>query len=131
MMEKIKTFLVELCCVYTIVSISGAIINIIGGTETSNLNVIVMFVTCAIATFVLYLHRLFDNVSPLVMMIVQYLVACILCGLFILFISTFVDKVEPGGWFEFYRSFTVPYVILAAVYYYRVFAETKEQDDML
>ena len=69
MREKVLNFLIELCCVYTIISVAGAIVNIICKTETNNLNVIVMFVTCLAATFVLFLHKLFDNVSPLVMII--------------------------------------------------------------
>ena len=112
-------------------SVIGAIVNIIAGTETNNINVIVMFVTCAIATLVLFLHKLFDNVSPLVMIIVQYLVACALVGLMLWLISMFVSPITPKGWFEFYRSFTIPYIFLAGFYYYRVFSETKKQDKLI
>ena len=128
---KIKRFLIELCCVYTLVSVGGAIVNIICGTQTSNINVLVMFATCAIATFVLFLHRLFDNVSPLVMIIVQYLVACGLCAAMLLILSITIDPITPRGWFEYFRSFTIPYIILAGFYYFRVFSETKKQDDVL
>ena len=107
------------------------IVNIIAGTETNNINVIVMFATCAIATLVLFLHKLFDNVSPLVMIIVQYLVACALVGLMLWLISMFVSPITPKGWFEFYRSFTIPYIFLAGFYYYRVFSETKKQDKLI
>ena len=128
---KIKGFLIELCCVYALVSVGGAIVNIICGTQTSNINVLVMFATCAIATFVLFLHRLFDNVSPLVMIIVQYLVACGLCAAMLLILSITIDPITPRGWFEYFRSFTIPYIILAGFYYFRVFSETKKQDDVL
>ena len=112
-------------------SVIGAIVNIIAGTETNNINVIVMFATCAIATLVLFLHKLFDNVSPLVMIIVQYLVACALVGLMLWLISMFISPISPKGWFEFYRSFTIPYIFLAGFYYYRVFSETKKQDKLI
>ena len=131
MAERVKTYLLELCCVFTFVSVVGAIVNIIYGTQTNNLNVLVMFATCAIATFVLFLHRLFDNVSPLVMIIVQYLVACALVGLMLWIVSTVVSPITPRGWFEFYRSFTIPYIFLAGFYYYRVFSETKKQDKLI
>ncbi len=131
MAERVKTYLLELCCVFTFVSVVGAIVNIICGTQTNNLNVLVMFATCAIATFVLFLHRLFDNVSPLVMIIVQYLVACALVGLMLWIVSTVVSPITPRGWFEFYRSFTIPYIFLAGFYYYRVFSETKKQDKLI
>lgn len=112
-------------------SVIGAIVNIIAGTETNNINVLVMFATCAIATFVLFLHKLFDSVSPLVMIIVQYLVACALVGLMLWLISMFISPITPKGWFEFYRSFTIPYIFLAGFYYYRVFSETKKQDKLI
>ncbi|MBR1797896.1 MAG: hypothetical protein IJ757_07815 [Clostridiales bacterium] len=131
MSDRTKQFLLELCCVYTFVSVMGAIVNIIAGTETNNANVLVMFATCAIATFVLYLHRLFDGVSPLVMIIVQYLVACALIGLMLLALSILVEPITPRGWFEYFRSFTIPYIFLAGLYYYRVFSETRKQDALL
>lgn len=131
MAGKIKEYILEVCCVFTLMSVIGAIVNIIAGTETNNINVIVMFATCAIATLVLFLHKLFDNVSPLVMIIVQYLVACALVGLMLWLISMFVSPITPKGWFEFYRSFTIPYIFLAGFYYYRVFSETKKQDKLI
>jgi len=131
MTEKIKAYLFELCCVYSIMSVIGAIVNIIAGTETNNINVLVMFATCAIATFVLFLHKLFDSVSPLVMIIVQYLVACVLVGLMLWLVSVFISPITPQGWFEFYRSFTIPYIFLAGFYYYRVFSEAKKQNKLI
>ena len=106
MKEKIKEYLLELCCAYTFVSVTGAIVNIIAGTETNNINVLVMFLTCTIATFVLFLHKLFDNISPLAMMIIQYLIASGLIAI-------------------------MPYIILAGFYYYRVFSETKAQNALI
>jgi hypothetical protein len=131
MASKIKEYILEVCCVFTLMSVIGAIINIIAGTQTNNINVLVMFATCAIATLVLFLHKIFENVSPLVMIIVQYIVACALVGLMLWLISTFISPITPKGWFEFYRSFTIPYIFLAGFYYYRVFSETKKQDKLI
>lgn len=131
MTGKFKEYVLEVCCVFTLMSVLGAVVNIIAGTETNNINVLVMFATCAIATFVLFLHKLFDSVSPLVMIIVQYLVACALVGLMLWLISMFISPITPKGWFEFYRSFTIPYIFLAGFYYYRVFSETKKQDKLI
>lgn len=131
MPERFKTYILELCCVYTFISVVGAIVNIITGTETNNANVLIMFATCAIATFVLFLHRLFDCVSPLVMIIVQYIIACALVGLMLLLTSIIIEPITPRGWYEYYRSFTIPYIFLAGFYYYRVFSETKKQDKMI
>ncbi|MCR4793185.1 MAG: hypothetical protein K5871_10565 [Lachnospiraceae bacterium] len=131
MKEKIKQFLIELCCVYALVSVFGAVVNILAGTETNNANVLIMFATCAIATFVLYLHNLFNKVSPLLMMLLQYIIACVLVGLMLFTLSVLIEPISPRGWFEYYRSFTIPYIILAGFYYYRVFKETREQDKMI
>lgn len=131
MASKIKEYILEVCCVFTLMSVIGAIVNIIAGTQTNNINVLVMFATCAIATLVLFLHKIFENVSPLVMIIVQYIVACALVGLMLWLISTFISPITPKGWFEFYRSFTIPYIFLAGFYYYRVFSETKKQDKLI
>lgn len=131
MREKISSFLIELCCVYTIISVVGAIVNMICGTETNNLNVLVMFATCIIATFVLYMHKLFDTWSPLAMIVVQYLTACVLCAIMLFIISLVVEPITPRGWYEFYRSFTIPYIFLAGFYYYRAYNEAKKQRDLL
>ena len=131
MTGKFKEYVLEVCCVFTLMSVLGAVVNLVAGTETNNINVLVMFATCAIATFVLFLHKLFDSVSPLVMIIVQYLVACALVGLMLWLISMFISPITPKGWFEFYRSFTIPYIFLAGFYYYRVFSETKKQDKLI
>ena len=131
MKEKLGQYLVELCCAYTLVSVVGAIVNILAGTQTNNLNVLVMFVTCAIGTFVLYLYRLFDGLSPLLIMILQYLICCLLLGIMLFLLSMFMEPISPRGWYEYYRSFTIPYIILAGFFYYRVFSETKKQEKLL
>ena len=131
MLDRLKQYIVEVCCVYALISVAGAIVNQIWGYETNNINVMVMFVLCLIGTFVLYLHKLFDRFSPLFMIIVQYVAACGLSALFIWIMSLFFGPVSAHNWFEFWRSFTIPYVILAAFYYWRVFSEAKKQDKLI
>ncbi len=131
MKDFIKSYLLELCCSYTIVSVIGAIINIIFGYQTNNVNVVMMFIFCNIAVFVLSIHKLFDSFSPLAMIIIQYVIALVLCFLVIFIASLIIEPVSPRGWFEFFRSFTIPYIIGAAFYYFRVFKETKEQDEVI
>ncbi len=130
MKEFMKSYLLELCCSYTIVSVVGAFINMLAGTETNNLNVVLMFVFCNIAVFVLSIHKLFDALSPLAMMVIQYVLALGLCFL-VIFIASFFEPVSPRGWFEFFRSFTIPYVIGAGLYYYRLWEDAKKQQELL
>jgi len=131
MREFIKSYLLELCCSYTIVSVIGAIINIIFGYQTNNVNVVMMFIFCNIAVFVLSIHKLFDAFSPLAMIIIQYVIALVLCFLVIFIASLIIEPVSPRGWFEFFRSFTIPYIIGAALYYYRLYKEAKDQDEII
>ncbi len=115
---------------YTVVSVSAAIINIIFGGQTNNMNELMMFVICIIASVVLSLHGLFDSVSPLAMMVIQYLLACVLIAIMLFIVSRF-DTITMQGWIDLYRSFTIPYVFLAGVYYYSVFADTKKKDSLI
>ena len=131
MKDFIKSYLLELCCSYTIVSVIGAIINMIFGYQTNNVNVVMMFIFCNIAVFVLSIHKLFDAFSPLAMIIIQYVIALGLCFLVIFIASLIIEPVSPRGWFEFFRSFTIPYVIGAGLYYYRLYREAKDQDKMI
>ena len=131
MKDFIKSYLLELCCSYTIVSVGGAIINIMAGTDTNNVNVIMMFIFCNIAVFVLSIHKFFEKLSPLAMIVIQYVVACALCSLAVYIGTFFYGPVTSRGWFELFRSFTIPYVIGAALYYYRLWDDAKKQQNLL
>lgn len=131
MKDFLKLFLLELCCSYTIMSVVGAIVNIIAGTETNNANVLVMFSICTIVCFILSLHKLFIKLSPLAMIVIQFVLSIGLCSLLVLMLSIFVEPVTPRGWFEFLRSLLIPYVIGAGLYYYRVFKDAKEQAKLI
>ncbi len=130
MKEYFKNLALMIFMSYTLVSVSTAIINIIFGGQTNNMNELMMFVICIIASVVLSLHRLFDSISPLAMMVIQYLLACVLIAVMLLIVSHF-DTITIQGWLDLYRSFTIPYVILAGVYYYSVFADTKKEDSII
>ena len=130
MKKYISNLALMICISYTMVSVTAAICNILLGGQTNNMNELLMFSICIIASVVLSLHGLFDSVSPLAMMVIQYLVACGLIAVLILIISCF-DPVSPRGWFELYRSFTIPYIILAGFYYYSVFADTRKKDSLI
>lgn len=130
MKNFVKTLLLYICISYTMVSVSGAVVNLLAGTKTSNSNTLIMFGLCSIASFVLALNKLFDEFSPLVMILLQYIIVLMLCAGF-LFIMSLIDPISPKGWFEYFRSFTIPYIIIAAMYYYSLYDEAKKQDRMI
>ena len=131
MKDFMKSYLLELCCSYTIVSVAGAIINMLMGSETNNVNVVIMFIFCNIAVFVLSIHKLFNKLSPLAMIIIQYVAALALCALTVYIATFFYGPVTPHGWFEFFRSFTIPYIIGAALYYFRLWSDAKKQQQLI
>lgn len=128
-MKASETF-ITICVSYTIISILGTIINMLSGHQASHLNVLSMFVFTSIAVLVLFMHRLFENLSPLMMMVIQYVIAMGLVFLYVFIIGLF-DPVADGGYWDIFRSFTIPYIIGAAVYYVSVFQEAKKQNAML
>ena len=65
------------------------------------------------------------------MIIIQYVIALALCVVAILIATVFWGPVSPRGWFEFFRSFTIPYLIGAALYYYRLWDDAKKQQNLL
>lgn len=130
MKEYLKNLALMIFMSYTVVSVSAAIINIVFGGQTNNMNELMMFAICVMASVVLSLHGLFDRVSPLAMIVIQYLLACALIAVMLLIVSRF-DTITLQGCLDLYRSFTIPYVILAGVYYYSVFADTKKKDNLI
>lgn len=130
MREYIKDYLIGLGCAYAVCSVGGAIVNIIAGTQTNNANVLVMFAFCAISIFVLSLHKFLTRFSPLFMIIIQYFAALGICALLVFIISRF-SPVSARSWFELFRSFTIPYIIGAAYYYYRVYKDARKQDALI
>lgn len=130
MKEYWKETLIELCCAYTIISVVGAITNIFYGSETNNANVLMMFTFCTIAVFVLSMHKILMRFSPLVMMLIQFVVSLGLCCA-VVFVLSLIEPVTPRGWFEFIRSFVIIYALGAGFYYYRVFKDAKEQDKLI
>lgn len=130
MKKYIKTLLLYICISFTMVSVSGAVVNLLSGTKTSDSNTLIMFGLCTIASFVLSLNKLFDELSPLAMILLQYVIVIALSGGF-LFALSFIDPISPNGWFEYFRSFTVPYIIIATMYYYSLYDEAKKQNRMI
>lgn len=127
---SVTEILITICVSYTIISIIAAIINLMTGSQADNLNTIAMLLFTSIAVFVLSLHNMFDKVSPLLMIIIQYVVALELVMISV-FLIGLISPVSEGGYKDIFISFTIPYIIGAFVYYVSVFYQAKQQDDLL
>ncbi|NLG03033.1 MAG: DUF3021 family protein [Clostridia bacterium] len=123
--------LVSICVSYTILSIINALLALFSGRESgSHMNSIMMLVWTSIAVLILNIHSLFDEWSPILMIVIQYLIAMGLV-LLTIFLSGFFEEISPNGYRDAIISFTIPYIIGAAVYYISVFAEAKRQDQLI
>lgn len=127
---KISELLITICVSYTIISIGATILNMLNGYETNNLNTIAMLVFTSIAVIILSLHRMFDRLSPLLMIVIQYLIALVLVMLFVFLVGLF-SPVSEGGYQDIFVSFTVPYIIGAVIYYASVFYTARQQNHLL
>lgn len=130
MKHKLKEMLLVICVSYTLISLCAAVINTIMGTQNNNFNTVMMFVFTSISVGVLYLYKLFDRFSPLVTITIQYLVALALAMGVVRLVSLF-DEVSPKGYWEFFVSFTVFYLIGAVWFYITTFLETRKMNQLI
>ncbi|MDE6712513.1 MAG: hypothetical protein K2K20_02125 [Lachnospiraceae bacterium] len=93
-------------------------------------NILIMFIITAVATAILGMHKYLQNIPILLVMLLQYvgLIGSVMGA--ILIISRFAD-VAPSGYRDMFWSVTVPYVVLAGVYYISFFREVKKANELL
>lgn len=127
-----KEFLPTVCVIYTILSL-GKIILEAGFQRNLSVyqqNFIVMFFLSFIATLILSQHyRLSKLPLPLVALI-QY---AILIGIVMLVIWSLalIEPIHPNGYRDMFWSFTIPYIIGAALYYAVLYVEIRKADHIL
>jgi len=131
MKKKISEIFVVICVFYTIISLVGGYINASASGEFDFYeNLLMMFIWTSIATIVLYCYPLFHKLPPVLAMVIQYVIAQGLI-LLIIWVSSFFGPLHPNAYRDAVRSFTIPYVIGAAVYYIATFREAKKNNDIL
>lgn len=129
--EKIKEVLLVICVSYTIISVGIAVFeSILSGTDKNLSTRLTILLFTAIAVCVLYTHPLLERLSPLAMVIVQYLAAMAITFLFV-WITSFFSEMHPNGYFHVFRSFTAIYFIGAAFYYLEVILSVRKQNKLL
>lgn len=129
--NKIGEMLIYICVSYTIISLIDAGMCMSHGRfQLSAVNSFYQLVFTTIAVVILYSHNLFERVSPLVMVIIQYVLAMGTVFLFV-YIQSFFIELHPDGYKDVFRSFTTFYIIGAGIYYIYVFRDAKKQNDLL
>lgn len=93
-------------------------------------NILTLFGITVLATFILSLHKYLQNVPVLWVMLLQYviLIGSVMGAIWIG--SQFMD-VNPEGYRDMFWSVTIPYVVLAGIYYISFFWEVKKANAML
>ena len=93
-------------------------------------NILSIFVITVVATFILSLHKYLQNVPVLLVMLIQYalLVGSVMGGIWI---GSRLGDVTPNGYRDMFWSVTIPYVVLAGIYYISFFWEVKKANTLL
>lgn len=127
-----SNFFPTVCVVYTILSLSKIILEWLTLKEFGNLqlNFAEMFVISLIAIFVLSQHYRVQKLPFVIVLILQYaaMIGLIMLGTWI---QGFFAVLHPNAYRDMFVSFTVPYIIGAAVYYINVFREVKNANRII
>jgi len=122
-------FLVTVCATFTVIAFviifSEAFIS--KSLSATHLNLIMAFVFTFISVFVLSQHYRFERFSPLVIIIIQYVLAILMVMLFT-WGAGFLHELDPNAYHDVIVSFTIPYVVGAIVYYVSLYLEIKKQN---
>lgn len=118
--------------VFTCLLIGKIILESIMGYRDVNYaeNILTLFIITVAATAILGMHKYLQNVPILLVMFLQYvgLIGSVMGAIWV--ISCITD-VSPSGYWDMFWSVTIPYVVLAGVYYISFFREVKKANALL
>ncbi len=127
-----SNFIPTVCVVYTMLSMGKILIEWLNDGIFGNYqqNLIAMLVISVLTTFVLSQHYRLDRFPLLVVIVLQYVILlAVIMGF--TWISSFFGELHPDGYVDMFRSFTIPYMIGAAVYYIELFMGIRKTDKLL
>ncbi|MDO4303033.1 MAG: hypothetical protein Q4D94_03900 [Bacillota bacterium] len=121
-----QNFFPIVCVVFTLLIMGKVILEAVlqglfGGYQE---NILIMFVLSLLATFVLSQHYRFQRLPLLLVIVIQYVVI-ISVVMLITWAGSFFEPLHEDGYRDMFRSFTVPYVIGAVIYYISLFYEVR------
>lgn len=127
-----KQFIPTVCVVYTILSIGKIGVEFVFQKEFGNFqaNLLVMLLFSFLATLVLSQHYRLDRLPLLFVLLLQY-VGMIAVVMLFTWILSFRTELHPEGYHDMFWSFTIPYLIGAAVYYVALFLEVRKADRLI
>lgn len=120
------------CKCFTIIALFGAVLDI-ADRQTINYsqwNLLAIAVICLLGVGALSLMPRLETLSPLASIALLY-AAALLLALFLTWLTGFYAPVNPGGYLDMARSFTIPYVIGAGIYCHHLKREIRKQNEEL
>ena len=127
----IMDIFISVCITFTLLTILNSVLTEMIGYESIPIsNNYLMLLWCSIGTITLFSHKLLSRWSPLTVIITQYLIANGLVFLTI-YISGLTGDNHPDAYRDGFRSFTIPYIIGAIIYYGYLYYEAKKQNNLL
>lgn len=127
-----KNFVPTVCIIYTLLSIfkviSESMIN--GGIDKNKENFFWMLAMSIIATFVLSIHYYLQDFSMGLVIIGQYIVLITFVMVCVWIEGHFVE-LHPDAYKDMFRSFTIPYIVGAAIYYLKFYYQVKKANVIL
>lgn len=127
-----NNFVPTVCVIYTILSVSKIILEAVVqkkfGNDQSDLLTMLLF--SFLGTLILSQHYRLSQLPLLLVAVLQYgfLAATVMLYTWV---SGHFTEIHPNGYRDMLRSFTVPYVIAALVYYGALYMEAKKADHLL
>lgn len=127
-----KNYFPSVCIVYTILVLSKLLMETIAGMTDRYYvaNLISVFVICCVATLILSLHQFLPNIPLLFVIIGQYILLMVFI-LTAMYLTSFWSPVSEGGYFDMAVSVTIPYVIIATIYYISYFHDIKKANETI
>lgn len=116
---------------YTLIVLYILMTEIIAGDATkTHLNLLLGLVYTVLSIVILSIHHLLERFSPVVMMIIQYLIAIVLVVSITFGIGLFT-KLHPDAYIDSIRSFSMFYLIGMIVYYINLRIQIRKQNKAL
>lgn len=125
-------FLSIVCEVFTCLFMGKIILEGIMGHKDKYYieNSLSMFGIIVVATLILSIHKYLQNAPVFLVMLLQYaaLIGSVMGGMWLA--NHFVDM-NPEGYRDMFWTVTIPYVVLAGIYYFSFFWEVKKANALL
>lgn len=125
-------FISVVSSIFTCLLIGKIILESIMGYRDENYaeNILTLFVITIIATMILSIHKYLTNIPVLLVMLLQYgvLMGGVMGAVWLE--SRFVDM-HPDAYRDMFWSVTIPYLLLAGMYYISFFRKIKRANALL